>query len=526
MLTVMYMQRADGNVQAYQQMPDGSLKPLRGDAALPVPDQFKSPALMQQQRQQQQQQAQQQLRQLPAPDELGADPLPSGSRQPLDVFMSQRQEQQQVAVIEYSHQQHHLQAPAGQNTGFGEPEQQQSTQWQQQQQQQHLHKYQQQQSQMVLVDESTSHASLQRQPEAQQVCSEMQVQQGVTDNVMQQQSQQQGSLMLVQQDMGHISLQQQVQQQQLVQQQQQQPQPQQPPASNQQQVQQQQQGGMMLPQLELLDISYKQSPQCLVQQQVAVQQLQLQQLPGLHQQPTLLQYQQVEQPMNLQQVLHMQQPQQVQQLQRVLPVQQTQHLQQVQHPQQMDLTYCLNTPRSASGMVLVPDTAITYLQPQLLLQQQQQQQQAGEVLGFAGVSAAMPHWSPSSPAQVPVPAGQQHDGSRQLLVPAQQLPLLPVTPVSGSIAIQHDLQQLLQLPQLQRDEYAYLAEGLQRSRIQQPSSGIYSAAPWGNLQAALPQPLMPAAAAGQQGNLAPAAQFVLAGSPPAGLQISSWQASF
>jgi hypothetical protein len=509
MLTVMYMQREDGSIQAYQQMPDGSLKPIRHDERLLVPDQWHPPALMQQHQHQQAQQ--QQLLQLH--DEMGADQQPAGSRMPSDVFISEHQEQQQVNAtdsVRYSRQQ--PQAPAARNMVFGEPEQQQPAQWQQhpaqwQQQQHQLPQHLQLQSQMVLLDESTAHASLQGQHEAQQVCSVMQ---GAGDGFMLQQPEQQGSLILLQQDVGHISLQQQLQQQQ-------QQQVQQQPAAEQQQVPQQQQIGMMLPLHEPLGISCQQSPQFTVQQQIAVQQLQSQQLPGLHQQPSLLQHQQVEQSFHLQQVLQVQQPQQ---MQGVLPMQQTQHLQQVQQPQPTGLVLDAGAPVSASGLVLVPGAAVSGPQSQLRLLQQQL---PGAVLGFAGTSVAM---HPRSPGQLPAPVGQQQGASPQLLVPVKQLPLLPSTPVSGSAALQHNQQHLLQLPQLQSDEYAYLAQGLPGSHTHQQSSGVYSAAPWANLQAAPPQQVMPAAVSGQQSNASAAAPYVLAGSTTGGLQISSWQPSF
>jgi hypothetical protein len=94
----------------------------------------------------------------------------------------------------------------------------------------------------------------------------------------------------------------------------------------------------------------------------------------------LLQNQPVEQPMHLQHILQVQQPQQVQ---RVLPMQPTQHLQQVQQAQQAGLVIDAGAPGSASGIVFVPDTAVTCQQLQLRLLQQDL---PGAVLGFASSS--------------------------------------------------------------------------------------------------------------------------------------------
>jgi hypothetical protein len=361
---------------------------------------------------------------------------------------------------------------------------------------------------MVLLENSTGHASLQRQRDAQQVCSVMLMQQGSCDGVLLQQPEQQGSLMLSQQDVGQIILQQQLQQQQLQQQQQQQ----QKLAADQQQVRQEQRIGMMLPLHEPVGISCQQSPHFLVQQQIAVQQP-----PGLHQQPSLLQNQPVEQPMHLQQVLQVQQPQQVQ---RILPMQPTQHLQQVQQAQQAGLVIDAGAPGSASGIAFVPDTAVTGQQLQLRLLQQEL---PGAALGFASSSATT---HPRSPGQLPVPVAQQQGASPQLLVPVKQLPLLHPAPVSGSAALQHNQQQLLQLPRLQSEEYAYLAQCLPGGHTHQHSSGMYSAAPWPYLQAASPQQLLQAAVSGQPINADPAVQFAVAGSATGGVQISSWQPSF
>jgi hypothetical protein len=109
----------------------------------------------------------------------------------------------------------------------------------------------------------------------------------------------------------------------------------------------------------------------------------------------------------------------------------------------------------------------------------------------------------------------------------KQLPLLHPAHVSGSAALQHNQQHLLQLPQLQSEEYAYLAQCLPGGHTHQQSSGMYSAAPWAYLQAApQQQQLLPAAVCGQQDNVAPAAAFVLAGSASDGLQNGGWPTSF